>query len=191
MSGGGTKEPRVLTRDELDRLIEHHVAVLRHYVRLRAGPFVRSREPVSDIVQSALREIVEASPEFVYTGEAAFRRWIHRIATHKIIAKQRYHLAARRNATQEEILASRVWDVAQPGDSSPDHSPSKHAVHAEDLERLQSAFDELDEEDRSILSMRRIFDIPVAEIAEELGLAESTVRWRLATIMARLASRMG
>jgi RNA polymerase sigma factor (sigma-70 family) len=64
-------------------------------------------------------------------------------------------------------------------------------VHVEDLERLQLAFDELDEEDRQILSMRRIFDIPTPEIAAELGLAESTVRWRLATIMAKMSSKMG
>lgn len=191
MNADDASAPRVLERAELDALIERHLAVLRYYVRLRAGPLLRSKEPVSDIVQSALREIVEASPAFVYTNDAAFRRWIHRIATNKIISKHRYHLAARRNAAREENLASRVWDVAQPGDSSPDHSPSKHAVHAEDLERLQIAFDELDEEDRQILSMRRIFDIPTPQIAEELGIAESTVRWRLATIMAKLSSKMG
>jgi RNA polymerase sigma factor (sigma-70 family) len=191
MKADHAREPRALERAELDALIERHLAVLRYYVRLRAGPLLRSKEPVSDIVQSALREIVEAGPGFVYTNDAAFRRWIHRIATNKIISKSRYHLALRRNAAREENLASRVWDVAQPGDSSPDHSPSKHAVHVEDLERLQLAFDELDEEDRQILSMRRIFDIPTPEIAAELGLAESTVRWRLATIMAKMSSKMG
>jgi RNA polymerase sigma factor (sigma-70 family) len=190
MEGDLAGAPRTLDRAELDALIGRHLAVLRYYVRLRAGPLLRSKEPVSDIVQSALREIVEAGPGFVYTNDAAFRRWIHRIATNKIIGKSRYYLAARRNAAREENLASRVWDVAQPGDSSPEHSPSKHATHVEDLERLQVAFDELDEEDRQILSMRRIFDIPTPEIAAELGLAESTVRWRLATIMAKLSSRM-
>lgn len=191
MESGGPVEPRVLSRSELDALIERHLSVLRYYVRLRAGPLLRSKEPVSDIVQSALREIVEEATRFTYTGEAAFRRWIHRVATNKIISKNRYHLAARRNAAREESLASRVWDVAQGGESSPDHSPSRHAVHVEDLARLQAAFDELDEEDRQILSMRRIFDISTSVIAEELGLAESTVRWRLATIMAKLSSRMG
>lgn len=191
MEGADDTTPRVLDKRELDELIERHLSVLRYYVRLRAGPLLRSKEPVSDIVQSALREILAESSGFVYTGEAAFRRWIHRIATNKIISKHRYHVAAMRNATREEALASRVWDLPQPGDSSPEHSPSRHAVHNEDLERLQAAFDELDDEDRQILSMRRIFDIPTTQIAEELGLAESTVRWRLATIMAKLASRMG
>lgn len=191
MTDDANSAPRILPRDELDHLIARHVSVVRYYVRLRAGPVLRAREPISDIVQSALREILEQSSGFVYTGEAAFRRWIYRIATHKIISKSRYHLATRRDAAREEMLASRQWDVAQPGDSSVAGSPSRQVEHAEDLSRLQAAFDELDEEDRQILSMRRIFDLPASQIAEELGIAESTVRWRLATIMAKLASRLG
>jgi RNA polymerase sigma factor (sigma-70 family) len=183
--------PRTLEKHELDALIERHLSVLRYYVRLRRGPLLRSKEPVSDIVQSALREIIEERPRFAFTGEDAFRAWIHRIVTNKIISKNRYHQAAMRDVGREEMLASRVWDVRQPGGSSPDHSPSQHAQHAEDLERLQAAFDALPEEDRQILSMRRIFDIPAGKIAEELGIAESTVRWRLSTIMAQLASRLG
>jgi RNA polymerase sigma factor (sigma-70 family) len=191
-AGGGVPlEGSTLDQRVLDALIERHLSVLRYYVRLRCGPLLRSKEPVSDIVQSALREIIEEAAKFTYTGDAAFRRWIHRIATNKIISKNRYYLASMRNAAREESLESRVWEVPQPGGSSPDHSPSRHAQQAEDLERLQSAFDELDEEDREILSMRRIFDIPASEIAQELGMAESTVRWRLSTIMAQLASRLG
>jgi RNA polymerase sigma factor (sigma-70 family) len=189
--GGSPIEGSTLDRRELDALIERHLSVLRYYVRLRCGPLLRSKEPVSDIVQSALREIIEEAGTFTYTGDAAFRRWIHRIATNKIISKNRYYLASMRNAAREEALESRVWEVPQPGGSSPDHSPSRHAQQAEDLERLQVAFDALDEEDREILSMRRIFDIPASEIAPELGMAESTVRWRLSTIMAQLASRLG
>ena len=39
-------------------------------------------------------------------------------------------------------------------------------------------------------SLRRIFDVPTPEIAEMVGLAESTVRWRLARAMTRLASEL-
>lgn len=183
--------PRTLAPHELDALIERHVSVLRYYVRLRRGPLLRAKEPVSDIVQSALREIIEERTRFEYTGEEAFRSWIHRIVTNKIISKNRYYMAAMRDASREENLASGVWGVTQPGGSSPDHSPSQHAQHAEDLERLQAAFEGLEEQDRQILSMRRIFDIPAGRIAAELGIAESTVRWRLSTIVTQLASRLG
>src|SRR6185503_19597059 len=149
--GGGAGEqargnaPRTLEQHELDALIERHLTVLRYYVRLRRGPLLRAKEPVSDIVQSALREIIEERPRFEFTGEEAFQSWIHRIVTNKIISKNRYHQAAMRDVGREEMLASRVWELKQPGGSSPDHSPSQHAQKVEDLERLQAAFEGLSE----------------------------------------------
>ena len=74
--------------------------------------------------------------------------------------------------------------------SSPSKSPSRHLIHEEDVERLRVAFCALEPEDQKILSMRRIFDVPAAQIAQELGIAESTVRWRLGVIQAELASRL-
>jgi len=72
-----------------------------------------------------------------------------------------------------------------------DRTPARrHVVHAEELERLQRALDGLDDEDREIVCLRRIFDVPAAEIAEITGLAESTVRWRLAQAMTKLASEL-
>lgn len=182
--------PRRLTRPELDLLVARHLTALRQYVRLRTGPALRSREPVSDIVQSTVRELIESADGFVYAGEMAFRRYLYTLATNKIISKNRYHQAERRSPEREESLSRAIWDLPHVADSQVAPSPSRHAERSEDLERLQSAFARLDEQDRQILSMRRIFDIPTAEIAVELGLAESTVRWRLARILAQLADRL-
>ncbi len=55
---------------------------------------------------------------------------------------------------------------------------------------MREAFCTLEPEDQQILSMRRIFDVPASEIAQQLGIAESTVRWRLGVIQAELASRL-
>lgn len=182
--------PRRLTRPELDLLVARHLASLRQYVRLRTGPFLRSREPVPDIVQSTVREVIESADAFVYTGDVAFRRYLYTLATNKIVSKNRYHQADRRSPEREQLLSRAIWDLPQSNDSQVAPSPSRNAEHSEDLERLQVAFASLDEVDRQILSMRRIFDIPTPEIAVGLGLAESTVRWRLARILAHLAHRL-
>lgn len=178
--------PRRLTRPELDVLVARHLTALRQYVRLRTGPFLRAREPVPDIVQSTVRELIESADSFVYAGDVAFRRYLHTLATNKIISKNRYHQAERRSPEREEPISGAIHSA----DSQVAPSPSRHAERSEELERLQSAFASLDEADRQILSMRRIFDIPTAEIAVALGLAESTVRWRLARILAHLADRL-
>jgi RNA polymerase sigma-70 factor (ECF subfamily) len=181
-------EGRVLGRAELEELLKRHLTPLRTYVRLRSGAALRRVEPPSDVLQSALREIVARSSDFRFTTDAAFRRWILTIALHKIVSKTRYHAAARRTSGRQEDLASGVWDLPARDDGSQAGTPSRHAARAEDLARLQTALDALDDEDREIVVLRRIFDVPTSEIAQITGLAESTVRWRLAQALTKLAS---
>lgn len=173
-------------RRDLDALVERNRDALHRYVRLRAGPRVRSKEPVSDIVQSVLREAC-ATRGIERSDEASFRGWIYSVAMNKIISKNRYYAAERRDPRREEPLSKAAARVG-PRDEV---SPSVHAERREELERLRRALDELDERDREILVLRRILDVPTAEIARRTGLAESTVRGRLGRILTLLASRLG
>ncbi|MBK7878847.1 MAG: sigma-70 family RNA polymerase sigma factor [Planctomycetes bacterium] len=184
-------DERTLTRAELDELVERHLDVLRYYVRLRAGPLVRARESIDDVVQSTVRELYEQRATVRYSGEAAFRRYLYTVATHKIISKNRHHQALRRSPEREALLSDGLWDLPQPGGSRPSRSPSAHAERSDELDRLRAAFDTLSEDDRQILAMRKVFDMPTREIATQLSIPESTVRWRLSVILAELASRMG
>jgi RNA polymerase sigma-70 factor (ECF subfamily) len=172
-------------RPELDRLVEQHIRSLRRYVRLRAGPLVRAKEPVSDLVQSVLREAC-ATDGLERADENAFRGWLYKVATHKIISKNRYYGAERRSPAREEPASRSAAGAGQAAELS----PSEQAERAEELARLAQALDELDDVDREILLLRRIFDVPTAEIATRTGLAESTVRGRLGRIMTELATRL-
>jgi len=149
-----------------------------------------SVESGADVLQSTLREIVARFPSFRFRTDVAFRSWILTIALHQIVSRTRSHSATRRDVGRAEDLASRLWDLPNRDEGSHAGTPSRHVVHAEELERLQRALDGLDDEDREIVCLRRIFDVPAAEIAEITGLAESTVRWRLAQAMTKLASEL-
>jgi RNA polymerase sigma factor (sigma-70 family) len=188
----GPSEPvrgRALDPQELAVLLERHMDVLRTYVRLRAGALLRSRETVDDVVQSAVRELYEHRAALVYEGDAAFRGYLCTLVTHKIISKSRRYDAQMRSPEREQALSDSLWDLPQPGGSRPSRSPSRHAEHSDELARLQVAFDALDEQDRQILAMRKVFEMPTREIAAVLGMAESTVRWRIGAILSDLASR--
>ncbi len=180
---------RALTSAELAALVERHLGVLRTYVRLRAGPRLRSRETIDDVVQSTVREIYEGRTALVYEGEAAFRGYLYTLVTHTIINKNRHHDALMRNPERERPMSDSLWDLPQPGGSRPSRSPSRHAEHKDELDQLQSAFDALDEGDRQLLAMRKVFEMPTREIATRLGMPESTVRWKLSVILSELASR--
>lgn len=179
-----------LSREEFEKLLENNLASLRTYVQLRAGLQLRRHEPVSDVVQSAVREVWEEQSRFRYTDEPSFRAFLFRIATNKLLSKSRYWAAERRSPRAIEPLSDALWDLPQSEGSSPSKSPSRGAIQSEDVARLREAFAELSEEDQRILALRRVFDVPVSEIARELHLAESTVRWRLAMIQTQLADRL-
>jgi RNA polymerase sigma-70 factor (ECF subfamily) len=173
-------------RDErFDRRLEENVALLRRYVRAKAGPAVRAKEPVSDIVQSVVRAACE-SPLEASEDDAAFRSWLCTIAANKIISKRRFYSAERRDGDRERAIGEHGRQVH----GEDELSPALRAERLEDLERLRRALDLLDPTDREIVILRKLFDVPTEEIAERLGLSASTVRGRLAGAMTELAARL-
>lgn len=180
---------RPLSADEVAALAERYLSFLRDHVRRLAGPLVRQRESLSDLVQSALRELFESAPGLAFESEAAFRSWLCTAATHKIVSKHRYHAAQRRAAEREEPLSGGLWDLA--AESAVELSPPGAAARGEELERLRDAIDALDEQDRQIVVLRKLLDVPTPAIAERIGMPESTVRWRLARALVELATRLG
>lgn len=162
--------------------------MLHSYVRFRLDPRLRRLESASDIVQSALREVLEHPGNFDYQGPNAFRAFLVRAVEHKLANKRRYWDAQRRATGAIEP----VDDLdALPESRTRTPTPSEVALETEALERLASALDELGEEDRRIITMRRFADLPADLIAAELGIATSTVRQRLARIMTFLGRRLG
>jgi len=180
----GASGRSALRADELRPLLERHLALLRAHVRDQAGATLLSREPLSDIVQSVALEVLLDAERESFADEAAFRRWVWRVATNKILEKHRRWSAAKRSAHREvELEPESAVDARA--------TPDQHAQRAEELGALAAALESLDDELREVLLLRRVFDVPPALVAAELGIAESTVRWRTAQAMSKLAARLG
>ena len=180
----GAHRSGALRAEELRPLLERHLALLRAHVRDQAGPSLLVREPLSDIVQSVALEVLQDAEHESFADESAFRRWVWRVATNKILEKHRRWSAAKRAAHREvELEHESVVDARA--------TPDQHAQRAEELRALAAALEQLDDELREVLLLRRVFDVPPALVAAELGIAESTVRWRTAQALAKLASRLG
>lgn len=175
-----------LSRERIGVLVERHRVMLRTYVRGRASPLVRSRESLSDVVQSTLRELCEDASELAFASEAAFLGWLYTVAAHKIVSKHRYHAAEQRTSRREVSMPEDSRDLPIDEGCSPTGCAARH----EDLERLAAALARLGERDRQMFVMRKLFDVPASRIAQELGIAESTVRGRLHAIVTELASRL-
>src|SRR5262245_6985429 len=79
-------------------ILERHLPALRFYVRVKASPALLEREHESDIVQSVCLELLEHAASFEFRGEAAFRQWLFTAALRKLVEKDRYWNAGKRDA---------------------------------------------------------------------------------------------
>lgn len=174
----------------VDALIERHLPGLRAFIRLKAGAAVRGKESCSDLVQSVCREVLEGAGRFDYRGEAAFRQWLFTTALRKIVARQRHHLAEKRDVRRERLLspiesASRDRDLLEAYTGL--HTPSRLAAAREEVERVELAIARLPEEYREVICLSRLMGLGHAEIAEQLGRSEGAVRVLLHRALARLS----
>ncbi len=175
-------------REPLFREVSEHLAELHSFVDLNLGPLLRRRESVSDIVQSTLRQVLASPEPFDYEGPARLRAYLCAAALNKILEKRRFHTAQRRDLRREGAALDDPDFVFDPIDPAPDTTPTAQLIERESNARLRAAFDSLDEDDRSVLTMRRIFNLSLDEIAAALAIAPRTVTYRLANAQARLAA---
>lgn len=176
----------------IGQLLEHHMPGLRAWVRLRSGPVVRAREETEDLVQSVCRELLESLDSIDYAGSGAFRHWLYTAALRKIVEKHEHYRAQKRDVLRE---------VRQPSGSSGQErlltayrsfsSPSQKLLLREQIEQIERAFADLDDEEREVILLARVAGLSRREMAQQLGKSEVAVRQTLHRALARLATKLG
>lgn len=172
----------------LGSLMARHLPGLRAYVRLRAGRAVRARESDSDLVQSAYREVLQDLEPDASIPETEFRQWLYKAALRKVIDRGRFHGAERRAVAREVDLQrdpDRDGWVGVYGDVA---TPSRIMSSKESIERIEAAFDGLDETQREVVLLARVVGLSHAEIAKAMDRTEQATRSLLSRALARLAT---
>ena len=175
----------------VETLLQRHLPSLRVYVRRNIGGMVGAKESSSDVVQSVCREVLQHMDRFEYRGEAAFRQWLFRAALRKLIDRQRYYQAGKRDHGRER--------AALAGSSSADGmarlamtlgTPSQDAMMREEIGALEEAFLGLGDNDRQIIHLIYVDGLTHADVAERLECNEAASRKQLSRALARLSRLM-
>ena len=178
------------TPEDLERSVANLLPDLRAYVRLKCGPRLREQESCSDLVQSALREVlVELDrPHDPAREDPSLRARVFRAAEHKIVNRARHWARDKRDWRRREALpepdAALVQSYAQLA------TPSQHLQGKEVLERLETAFDAVSERDRQAILLVRCAGVSYAELGEQLGMSAHSARTLVSRAVARLASAL-
>lgn len=177
----------------LEALLERHLPDLRAFLRLRMGPRLRARESASDLAQSVCREVLEHLGRFRYGGEAEFRNWLYREALRKVMNRQAYYAAQKRDVGREVHIDPEAGGGN--GEASAAlcrslHTPSAEAVAREEVEQLQRAFDRLSDDHREVILLAKMVGLPHKRIAEEMGRTETAARALLHRALMTLATEL-
>lgn len=173
-------------REELEALFARNLHLVRAFVRLRIDAVTRAQEAISDIVQSACRELL-ANDSFEYQGEVAFRSYLCQAALHKIQNRRRHWLAKKRGGGSVKPLESGASQLENVYRTTLFH-PQKGAIRAEEIAQLEAAFDRLPDDYRKALTLYRIVGVPLPELARQLERTEAATKMLLSRAMAKLTS---
>ena len=177
------------------QLLVRHRKKLVKMVAVRLDRRVAARVDPSDVVQEALAAAAQHLDEFLRTRPLPYYAWLRQFAWERLIKLHRHHIRSKkRSVTREE-----AWSMPLPEDSvlrlarlvSSGASPSQALIRNELRERLRAALDQLAPHDREILVMRNLEQLPVAEIAEVLGLTEGAIMVRHLRALRRLRTILG
>ncbi|KAF0163316.1 MAG: RNA polymerase sigma-70 factor ECF subfamily [Rhodocyclaceae bacterium] len=151
----------VLVRQYQDR-------VFRFILRL-----VGARDEAMDLTQETFMKAHQALPG--WRPEAQFRTWLFRIAHNTA-------LDVLRRRQRIEFVSFSDLPAGEEDHALPDpaRQPDERLADSQSIELLERTLQELPAEHREILLLREVEDMSYTEIAATLGIAEGTVKSRIA-----------
>lgn len=182
----------------LDELLAKYRAPLKRAVVVRLDSRLAGRLDASDVVQDAFAEATRRWQDFLHQEDEAaieFYPWLRDIALRRLTDLYRRHVVAkRRTVRREERAAPPLTDASfvQLADrlAAPNSSPSRQFDRKERLDRVRTALDELPAEDREVLVLKYLEELPTTEIAAILGITDRSVRYRHRKALERIAEQL-
>jgi RNA polymerase sigma-70 factor, ECF subfamily len=180
----------------LTQLFSRYRMRLKQMVRLRLNRRLQGRIDDSDILQEAYLEAAKRLPDYLEQKPLPFFLWLRHITGEKMIEAHRRHLGAKmRDASQEISLHRGPMPAASSLSLAAQllgrlTSPSQAAIKAETRLRVQEVLNGMDPLDREILALRHFEQLTNVEVAETLGMNESTASSRYLRALKRLKDEL-
>jgi len=149
------EQHRAGKREALDELFRRYSERVRRIVRIRMGPFLRSRAEVEDVVQETMLKAFESLEHYEARQDARLIDWMARIAENSLRNLFQHERAQKRDAQREVPIenlrdkaqhSSLGWDLVAQTSGPPDK------LSAQEMEEIvDECLTELPEEQREII----------------------------------------
>ena len=156
------------------RLIELYYERIYAFLRRFAG----NDADAADLTQRTFSRVWQALPSFA--GRSSFSSWIHGIAHH-------VYVDWRRANRRLEPRSPEWWDARIANSPAPDETVADTDLAA----TLFASVDKLDHDLRDTVHLHYYQELTLQETADALGIATSTVKYRLRQALAELQKQLG
>jgi RNA polymerase sigma-70 factor (ECF subfamily) len=165
--------------EAFEDLYRAHQAGIYTFIRSQ----VREPELAADLAQQTFVRAWESLPRLREAG--AFRGWLHRIATNLVRDE------VKSGRARLEVVASVLEDADLAEMAGSDEDTLVRTVVAAELrQQVRAALGALPAEQRQAVVMHHLEGMPVAEIAQAMGVRPGTVMSRLARAREALRGRL-
>ncbi len=166
--------------DALQHLIVHQHAELRGVVAGTIDAALRSRIDPDDILQQAYIVAFKSVGDTEFNSPEHFRNWLKRIAFDRLKDAQRDHRRQKRDVRREVAGHSPADATASYPDliqrlAGGESTPSRQIAKNEAIAAVMSCLAQLKDDQREVVRLRFLEDVPVTEIAQRLGKPETAV----------------
>jgi RNA polymerase sigma-70 factor (ECF subfamily) len=174
----------------IEHLVSKHQNTIRRFISKRSGPEVLKHTTIEDIYQEAVAEALASAETFEFADDAGFVAWMGTISR-RIIARS---VARRRN----EPAIMRIKGAQSSGAGVleghlPLHgrTPSSHVAQHERRNALSVAIQGLPEDYQRVLTLYKIEELPLDEVARRMGRSKGAVCRLVARAVVKLRRRLG
>jgi RNA polymerase sigma factor (sigma-70 family) len=166
----------------IELLVSKHQNTIRRFISKRSGPEVLKHTTIEDIYQEAVAEALASAEKFVAWMGTISRRIIARS-----VARQRNGPAIMRIKGAQSSGAG-VLEGHLPLHG---HTPSSHVAQHERNNALSVAIQGLPEDYQRVLTLYKIQELPLDEVARRMGRSKGAVCRLVARAVVKLRRQLG
>jgi RNA polymerase sigma-70 factor (ECF subfamily) len=169
------KRVKKADKNAASELLKIYYADIYSYLRRLCG----SKQDAEDLTQQTFLKVWSSLDTFA--GRSKFSTWLYRVAHNTYVDSRR------RNAGNNQGLSDEWW--AECIDKNP--GPFANAAERQLAQRLYEAVDLIDEDKRQVVHLHYYQELSIRETAKVLGIATSTVKYRLREVLKALRVKLG